>query len=163
MFASVYLVRDSHSDALVIPRSALSLESLVDTVYVVNGNLAERREIDLGYEESALVEVLSGLREEDRVVVIGQDGLSDGTPVYVLEGPEAERPGRTDTGSGEHAAEEAARGAAGNPSREGGGRMDPSQMTPEQLEQLKDRMRQRGMSDEQIERILRERMGNRQR
>ena len=36
-------------------------------------------------------------------------------------------------------------------------------MTPEQLEQLKDRMRQRGMSDEQIEAMLQERMGNPQR
>ena len=169
MFASVYLVRDSHSDALVIPRSALSLESLVDTVYVVDGNLAARREIELGYEESALVEVLSGLREEDRVVVVGQDGLSDGTPVYVLGDPESKRPERADEGSGERAPEEAALGAGGNrpprdgPRGQGGGRMDPSQMTPEQLEQLKDRMRQRGMSDEQIDKILQERMGNRQR
>jgi len=175
MFASVYLVRDSHSDALVIPRSALSLESLVDTVYVVDGNLAARREIELGYEESALVEVLSGLREEDRVVVVGQDGLSDGTPVYVLEGPggpdgkAAKPPDRAGEGSGEHAPEEAALGAGGNrpprdgPRGQGGGRMDPSQMTPEQLEQLKDRMRQRGMSDEQIEAMLQERMGNPQR
>jgi len=172
MFASVYLVRDSHSDALVIPRSALSLESLVDTVYIVAGNLAARREIELGYEESALVEVLSGLREEDRVVVVGQDGLSDGTPVYVLEGPEGEDakpPATADEGAGERAPDEAARGAGGNrsprdgPRGQGGGRMDPSQMTPEQLEQLKDRMRQRGMSDEQIETMLRERMGNRQR
>ena len=177
MFASVYLVRDSHSDALVIPRSALSLESLVDTVYVVDGNLAARREIELGYEESALVEVLSGLREEDRVVVVGQDGLSDGTPVYVLQGPGADERTveRADDTARETPPPDVRREAGSEPGvlpwrpgrpgawREGGGRMDPSQMTPEQLEQLKERMRERGMSDEQIERMLRERIGNRQR
>jgi hypothetical protein len=32
-------------------------------------------------------------------------------------------------------------------------------MTPEQLEQMKERMRQRGMSDEQIEKVLSKRLG----
>jgi membrane fusion protein (multidrug efflux system) len=162
MFASVYLVRDSHDDALVIPKSALSLESLGDTVYVVSGDLAERRDVQLGFEESDWVEVISGLTEEDRVVVVGQDGLSDGTPIYVLKGP----------GEGEAAREAAEEAAAERlsgatepvpPSEELRGpgrqadRMDPSQMTPEQLGRIKERMRQRGMSDEQIEEILRKR------
>lgn len=165
MFASVFLVRDSRADALTIPKLALSLESLVDTVYVVNGNVAERREVALGFEESEYVEVLSGLSEEDRVIVVGQDGLSDGTPVYVLRGPGAAepatsrtRPERTTPGPRPEAGPESAApsGRAGS-WREGGGRMDPSQMTPEQLEQLKARMRERGMSDEEIEKMLRER------
>jgi hypothetical protein len=37
--------------------------------------------------------------------------------------------------------------------------MDFSQMTPEQLEQVKKRMRDRGMSEEQIEEIIRRRRG----
>jgi membrane fusion protein (multidrug efflux system) len=151
MFASVFLVTDSHSDALVIPKAALSLESLGDTVYVVKGDLAERRDIELGYEESDSVEVLSGISTEDRVVVVGQDGLSDGTPVYVLKGPGTEEAG--------------SRVSAPQPTGDrdpGGGRgdrMDLSQLTPERLEQIKERMRERGMSDEQIEEMLRKRRG----
>ena len=55
-----------HEDALTIPKSALSLESLGDTVYVVNGDVAARRPIQLGYEEADIVEVASGLEEGDR-------------------------------------------------------------------------------------------------
>jgi hypothetical protein len=40
----------------------------------------------------------------------------------------------------------------------GRGRMDFSKMTPEQLEQVKKRMRDRGMSEEQIEAIVRRRI-----
>jgi membrane fusion protein (multidrug efflux system) len=90
MFASVYLEVDRHENALTIPKSSLSLESLGDTVYVVSGDVAARRAIELGYEEADIVEVASGLEESDRVIVVGQDGLSDGTPVRILEGPGAE-------------------------------------------------------------------------
>jgi membrane fusion protein (multidrug efflux system) len=90
MFASVFLEASRHDDALTIPKAALSLESLGDTVYVVNGDVAARRAIQLGYEEADIVEVTSGLKEDDRVIVVGQDGLSDGTPIQILEGPGAE-------------------------------------------------------------------------
>jgi membrane fusion protein (multidrug efflux system) len=89
MFASVFLEVDRHQDALTIPKSALSLESLGDTVYVVKGEVAGRRPVKLGYEEADVVEVLSGLAEADRVIVVGQDGLSEGTPIRILEGPGA--------------------------------------------------------------------------
>jgi membrane fusion protein (multidrug efflux system) len=92
MFASVFLEVERHEGALTIPKSALSLESLGDTVYVVDGKVAARRPVKLGFEEADRVEVLSGLAEGDRVIVVGQDGLSDGTPVQVLEGPGAKAP-----------------------------------------------------------------------
>lgn len=92
MFASVFLEVDRHQNALTIPKAALSLESLGDTVYVVNGELAARRPIELGFEEADIVEVLSGLDPQDRVIVVGQDGLSEGTPIRILEGPGAETP-----------------------------------------------------------------------
>ena len=86
MFASVFLRTDMHADALVIPRVALTLDSLGDSVFVVENNTAHRREVKLGYEESDVIEVISGLSLNDQVVVVGQDGLSDGTPVEVLRG-----------------------------------------------------------------------------
>jgi membrane fusion protein (multidrug efflux system) len=90
MFASVFLEVSRHEDALTIPKSALSLESLGDTVYVANDHTAARRAVELGFEEADIVEVLSGLEDSDRVIVVGQDGLSDGTPIQILEGPGAE-------------------------------------------------------------------------
>jgi membrane fusion protein (multidrug efflux system) len=91
MFASIYLEIDRHEKALTIPKSALSLESLGDTVYIVNDGVAARRPVVLGFEEADIVEIASGLDENDRVIVVGQDGLSDGTPIRILEGPGAEQ------------------------------------------------------------------------
>jgi membrane fusion protein (multidrug efflux system) len=95
MFASVFLEVNRHEGALTIPKAALSLESLGDIVYVVKGEVAARRAVKLGYEEAEIVEVAEGLAEDDRVIVVGQDGLSEGTPVRILQGPGARAPAAT--------------------------------------------------------------------
>jgi membrane fusion protein (multidrug efflux system) len=130
MFARVYVETDRHENALVIPKAALSLESIGDTVFVADGAVASRREVELGFTEGDHVEVLSGVAENEPVIVVGQDGLSDRTPIEILE------PG-------------------GGPGGPGGRGFDPSKMTPEQLEHVKEMMRSRGMSEQQIEERLR--------
>ncbi len=95
MFARAYLKTASKPAALVIPKTALSLESIGDTVYVAAGGVAQRREVRLGFQEGDLVEIVDGLDEGEQVVVVGQDGLSDGTPVQILEGNGAPPPPTT--------------------------------------------------------------------
>ena len=125
MFAGVYLQTETHDGALVIPRAALVLDSIGDTVFVRDGEIAVRREVRLGIREENSVEILEGLAAGEEVVVLGQDGLADGTPVSVLE----------------EASPKAAGGA-------------PSDMTPEAIEALRQRMKERGLSDEEIEERL---------
>ncbi|MEM7480797.1 MAG: efflux RND transporter periplasmic adaptor subunit [Acidobacteriota bacterium] len=150
MFASVFLETESRADALVIPFSALALDRLGDSVYVVENDQAMRREIELGFREGDAVEVRSGLAEDEVVVAVGQDGLSDGTPVEIVEaGGEVRRPaaGRPPGGEAAGAVGEARPFRAGGPT----GGEGPS---PEQIEAIKERMRQRGLSEEQIEERL---------
>jgi membrane fusion protein (multidrug efflux system) len=146
MFARVFLETERRTASLVIPKAALSLESLGDTVYVVGDGVAQRRDVTLGFREGDFVEVTAGLEEAEQVVVIGQDGLSDGTPIRVLGEEE----------NGGSAVAEATEGPQGpsrgaGPGGFGGHRMDPSQMTPEQLERVKELMRARGLTEEEIE------------
>jgi RND family efflux transporter MFP subunit len=164
MFTRVFLETEKRSESLVIPKAALSLESLGDTVYVAVNGAAERREVGLGFREGDFVEVLSGLDEGETVVVVGQDGLSDGTPIQILGGAPSgslskTRQPETATASPGGRGDES--GGAGRPGGPGGGgsgrRMDPSQMTPEQLERAKEMMRARGLSEEEIKQRLEQR------
>lgn len=147
MFARVFLETDTHDNAIVIPKAALSLESLGDTVFTLAGETAERRDIELGFEEGDSVEVLRGVEPGEQVIVVGQDGLSDGTPVQVLGG------GHNNM-RGAHAETEEPRPRPDRP-----GRPDPADMSPEQLERAREAMRARGLTDEEIE----ERLGRRRR
>ncbi len=156
MFASVFLRTDVHQGALAIPKAALVLESLGDTVYVAveaeEGMVASRREVRMGFQEADFVEVLAGVEEGENVVVVGQEGLSEGTPVSLL--PAA------GSGQGRMAAGPMATGAppaASSESPAPGGRrpsFGPEGPSAEQLEAIKERMRARGLSDEQIEERL---------
>lgn len=98
MFATVYLEMDRRGEALVVPKAALALDSLGSTVYVVEEGeddgadgaaadvaTAERRELEVGFRNEDFLEVLGGVEAGEKVVVVGQDGLADGTPVEVLE------------------------------------------------------------------------------
>ncbi len=160
MFARVFLRTDTRENALVIPKAALSLESIGDTVYVARDGVAERREVALGFTEGDAVEVLEGVEPGELVVTVGQDGLSDGTPIQVLNRPGGE------TVAGDQLAERPG-AAPGNRAGLGGppgppGRMgfDPSNLSAEQLEAVKQRMRDRGLSEEEVEERL-ERMRQR--
>jgi len=147
MFARAFVQTETRSGAMVVPRSALSLESIGDTVYVAEGDTASRREVQLGFKEGDFVEVLSGVSEGEEIVVVGQDGLSDGTPIQILSGlgeGKAFEPQDAASGAGPQS-------ASGDIPRGPEGRPDFSQMTPEQLERAKEIMRTRGLSEEQIE------------
>jgi RND family efflux transporter MFP subunit len=179
MFASVFLQTATKDGALVIPRTALVLDSIGDTVYVRDGDLAARREVRLGVREEDEVEVIEGLSEGEHVVVLGQEGLADGTPVTVLGDEATPRPsaGTPDAsrveeirarmrerGMSEEDIEQRlqqmrqrgdqAQGAAP------GGDIPPfmeqriREASPEDLEQIKQRMRSFGMSDERIDEIV---------
>lgn len=185
MFASVFVETDVHENAIVVPKQALVLESTSDTVYVAmddgaGGTVARRRELELGYEESDSLEVLSGLVEGEDVVILGQDNLSDQTPVTIAEreGPTAtptmftsapamgtESPAQVAAGQAAPAEGGAAVSAqaapqARRPAGPGGfrgaqpGGFDPSQMTPERIETMRARMKERGMSEEQIDQMI---------
>ncbi len=160
MFANVRLVTDVRENALIMPRRALSLESLADTVFVVEEGLAVRRTVTLGYDEEDRVEVTEGLQAGDRVIVIGQDGLADATPVQILAGPgaadaPAPRPERAPNRREAVAEErETSEEPTETPSTPPESPAPPPPASPEEREAEMQRMRDRGMTEEQIRRRL---------
>lgn len=129
MFAAVAVETDQRDGVVVIPRQALVLDAIGDVVFVVEDGVAHRREVSLGVRSEDRVEVTSGLSEGEALVVLGQDGLADGTPVTPLDGS----PGT--------AVAEADEASAEGPD-------------PARLEEIKQRMRERGLSDAEIEERL---------
>jgi RND family efflux transporter MFP subunit len=84
-FVEVSIVTDRHTDALLVPRVAVVSERGERKVYVVEGEVATQRQVEIGFEDDAHAEVLSGIDDGDLVVVQGQRALRDGQPVNVLD------------------------------------------------------------------------------
>jgi membrane fusion protein (multidrug efflux system) len=83
-FVTVNIVRETRPDAAVIPREAVLRELQSAHVFVVDGELAEKRSVSLGLEEGSLVEAVSGLKLGEKVIIAGQGGLRDGAKVKIL-------------------------------------------------------------------------------
>ena len=86
MFATISLVTSTRVNVPVIPRSAIINTYDTRIVFTVDEqNIATRKEVTLGLESEDMVEVLSGLEIGDLVVIAGQNFLSDGETVRIVE------------------------------------------------------------------------------
>jgi RND family efflux transporter MFP subunit len=81
-FGEITLEVSTHENALAIPQKAV-LENKY--VFLAQGDVAQRREVSLGLQNSELVEVTGGLKEGDVVVVEGNFGLEDGARIKIEE------------------------------------------------------------------------------
>jgi len=86
MFATLSLVTMTRANVPVIPRSSVINTYGSWIVFTVDeNNIARRHELELGIENEEQFEVLSGISLGDKVVVQGQNFLSDGDPVRIVE------------------------------------------------------------------------------
>lgn len=136
--------------AIVISRSALveKVETVVDpesntiqldrtySVFVAQGDsAAELRRLELGIEQGDKLEVISGLRPGERIVVTGQQSLQDGGKIRVASGANFTSPDDQPVASATN----------GSPSRVGQGTGRPSgavfaNMSDEDQQKLRARM-----------------------
>lgn len=81
MFGRFDIAYERRDGALTIPAAAILEEDNETVVYVVKDGTAVRRIIEAGIEYNGVVEVLSGVGEDDRIVVTGHRSLRDGSRV----------------------------------------------------------------------------------
>jgi len=85
MYARVRLNTTSYLDRLTVSENAIQSDSTGDYAFVVSADSAvSRRKVDLGVTVDGVVEVKSGLKEGDVVVVEGASVLTDGAKVKIV-------------------------------------------------------------------------------
>ena len=87
-FARIGVVNDMHANALQVPRSALIDEIGSTSIFVVEDDIAHRREVETGFSGAGQVEITKGLTDTDVFVAVGQGGLKDGSKVTVINSEE---------------------------------------------------------------------------
>jgi HlyD family secretion protein len=69
--------------ATLLPRAAVQSDATNSFVYVLTGDMVDRRAVKVGGADGDRVEVLGGLRAGDRVVVSPLQSLTSGAKVVV--------------------------------------------------------------------------------
>ncbi len=86
MFGRTEIVFDTHEDVLLVSERAVISRDNQSWVFVVRDDVAVRVSVETGVRQGGLVEVLSGLRENELVVTTGQQILEDGASVDIVRG-----------------------------------------------------------------------------
>ena len=73
------------SGVMLVPASAIVHEGEETAVFVVSGEKATRRPVMIGAESAGRVEVVSGVKPGETVIVSGQNGLPDGAKVSIAK------------------------------------------------------------------------------
>jgi HlyD family secretion protein len=88
MFANVSVLAQENKNSVMAPRAAIIQDGSQPSVYVVTGNnMAEQRTVTTGLFDSSRIEILSGLKAGEAVVVAGQPNLIDGAEVEIVNDP----------------------------------------------------------------------------
>lgn len=87
MFARISIVYEKRENVLQVPRSAIVDEMSTTSVFVVENDVAVRRPVQTGLAAYGLVEIISGLADQDRVITVGQIGLKPDARVTVINAP----------------------------------------------------------------------------
>ena len=84
MYANTRLLIDEKENTLLVPRDAVTTINDQPTVYVIDGDRVEQRQVELGLTNDGQVEILAGLEAGETVVTAGQPNLTDGARVEVV-------------------------------------------------------------------------------
>ena len=83
-FVDVRLITQRHDNAILIPKKALIDEAGERYVFLIEKNLAVRRNVKVGFLDDVSAEVLSGVKQGDAVVIAGQGSLRDGSKTEIV-------------------------------------------------------------------------------
>jgi len=86
MFADVSILVDERMSTSLAPRAAVTMIGDQEIVYVVQGDRVEGRNVTTGLFDSDRVQILSGIKAGETVVIAGQLNLIDGARVTITNG-----------------------------------------------------------------------------
>jgi membrane fusion protein (multidrug efflux system) len=88
-FAQVSIVTERRAGRTLVPKVALVNDRGEQVLFVSADSTAERRVVEIGFQDERNAEILVGVNAGERIVVKGQRTLKNGSPIKVLADEEA--------------------------------------------------------------------------
>jgi membrane fusion protein (multidrug efflux system) len=85
MYASIKIGIERKDDALLAPVEALVVEKAGAFVFTIADGKAKKTRVQTGFNDGTNVEIVSGVKTDQRIILVGKRSLSDGQPVTVEE------------------------------------------------------------------------------
>jgi len=85
MYASIKIGIERKDDALLVPTEAVVVEKAGTSVFTIADGKAKKTRVQTGFNDGTNVEILSGIKNDQQVILVGKRLLNDGQPVTVEE------------------------------------------------------------------------------
>lgn len=85
MKVQVLLTEENDQNVITVPTLSVVREGGDTFVFVLNGDVAEKRKVELGRLNETIQEVLSGVKEGERLIVSGQHQIKDKEKVQLAK------------------------------------------------------------------------------
>ena len=92
LFVKAAIVTEEREAALLVPKRAVVYDGGNKFLFTVRDDKAVRLPLEAGFESPDTIEVRSGLEEGDPVIVLGQSGLKDDSPVKIVNPDDPDDP-----------------------------------------------------------------------
>jgi membrane fusion protein (multidrug efflux system) len=85
-FAQVKIVTEQRQESMLVPKIALVNDRGEQVLYVAQADTtAERRVVDVGFQDDVNAEIMKGINIGERIVVKGQRSLKHGSAIKVID------------------------------------------------------------------------------
>ncbi len=85
MFAQTDIILDKKENVVVIPKNVVLSNRRGKIVFIVSNSTAEEKKVTFGYEDAKQVEITSGLKANDRLVIKGFETLRNQSKVKIVK------------------------------------------------------------------------------
>jgi membrane fusion protein (multidrug efflux system) len=97
MFVNAHIVTATHKKAVLVPKRAVVYDDGMPHVFVVSDSTANKVRFEMGFDDTEFVEVTSGVKKGDQIVVVGQNGLKDKAKIRIIKGEGLRIPAKPDS------------------------------------------------------------------
>lgn len=90
LFARIKMKVETHENAVLVPAQAVIVNAKGERMaFIVQDGKASARKVATGIEAEGLIEIISGVKPGEKIVIAGNEKLKDGTAVKLLEKKDA--------------------------------------------------------------------------
>ena len=85
LLLNIDIVLDEIKDTMLIPEESVLTSKDYSYVFVIDEDVAKLKKVNLGIASNGMIQILSGLKSNDKVVTLGHEKLKDGSKIKIIE------------------------------------------------------------------------------
>ena len=85
LLLNIDIVLDEIKDTMLIPEESVLTSKDYSYVFVIDEDVSKIKKVNLGITSNGMIQILSGLKSNDKVVTLGHEKLKDGSKIRIIE------------------------------------------------------------------------------